>query len=113
MQTLSRGQPAARSPPPCLLAMSFTVFCKLNPEMGKETCSAYTKDSNLTLEQKELQMHQLQDKGGAHISTVFYEKETGPAPRFKTEFRDVISKEKARSFPDRAQNNLPSVFPAG
>lgn len=58
-------------------------------------------------------MHQLQDKGGAHISTVVYENEIGLAPRFKMEFRDVISKQKARSFPDRAQNNLPSVFPAG
>lgn len=71
------------------------------------------KDSNLTLKQKQLQIHQQQDKAGAHTFTVFYENEMGLAPRFKMNFRDVISKQKAKCSPDRAQNNLPSVFPPG
>lgn len=71
------------------------------------------KDSNLTLVQKQLQIHQLQDKAGAHIFTLFYENETGLAPRFKMNFRDVITKQRGRCPPGRAWNNLPPVFPPG
>lgn len=64
------------------------------------------KDSNLTLIQKELQMHQLWDKGGAHISSVFYENELGLAPRFQMDFRDVISKQKATQSPEQSALSL-------
>lgn len=57
-------------------------------------------------------MHQLWDKGGARITTVFCQNEMGLALSFKMGFTDVISKQKARSPPGRAQNNLSSTLPA-